>query len=179
MPRLERVSRAGIPEPFRSLLVHSLDLTPTLETFYRQTLGLNVISRWMDGGQYLREVVLRLVDTEKPVGYGAIRIQLGHLPPRCATRVKEEQVPFGSILRADDIPHLGWPQAFFRVHSDVHMQRLLGIPEACRLYGRRNLLLDGSRRLLAEVIEILAPVDGFGRHPASPKPCRHHGNGSC
>jgi hypothetical protein len=26
------------------------------------------------------------------------------------------------------------------------------------LYGRRNVLLDGSRRLLAEVIEVLAPV---------------------
>ena len=26
------------------------------------------------------------------------------------------------------------------------------------LYGRRNVLLDGSRRLLAEVIEVLAPA---------------------
>jgi hypothetical protein len=26
------------------------------------------------------------------------------------------------------------------------------------LYGRRNVLLDGNRRLLAEVLEVLAPV---------------------
>jgi len=26
------------------------------------------------------------------------------------------------------------------------------------LYGRRNVLLDGSRQLLAEVFEVLAPI---------------------
>ena len=34
----------------------------------------------------------------------------------------------------------------------------LGLHNAGLLYGRRNVLLDGSRRLLAEVIEVLAPV---------------------
>jgi hypothetical protein len=36
---------------------------------------------------------------------------------------------------------------------------VLGLSEPSDLYGRRNVLLEGSRRLLAEVIEILAPVD--------------------
>ena len=70
----------------------------------------------------------------------------------------EEQRPLGNILQRDAIPHLSWPQAFFRVQSDSHLGHVLYLSEPAVLYGRRNVLLDGSRRLLAEVIEILAPA---------------------
>ncbi len=158
LPRLEKLRVEEVPQPYRQLLVHSEDLTPTLERFYSQTLGLAVLNRWREDNSYLREVLLHLVESGAKVGYGAIRIMLGHLPPSCVTRVLEEQAPFGSILNRQGIPHLSWPQAFFRAQPDVHMQRVLGLPQACPLYGRRNVLLDGSRRLLAEVVELLAPV---------------------
>jgi hypothetical protein len=38
------------------------------------------------------------------------------------------------------------------------MSSVLHLPQQNDLYGRRNVLLDGHRRLLAEVIEVLAPV---------------------
>jgi len=158
LPRLEKLSAQEIPRPYRKLLVHSVDLTPTLETFYSQTLSLAVLNRWREDDSYMREVVLRLVESGKKVGYGAIRILLGHLPPPCVARVLEEQAPFGNILQTEGIPHISWPQAFFSAQPDVHMRRVLGMHQACRLYGRRNVLLDGSRRLLAEVVEFLAPV---------------------
>jgi chorismate-pyruvate lyase len=168
-PRLERLGVDKMPQPYRKLLVHSMDLTPTLEAFYRRTLALTVLSRRREGASYMREVVLRLAGSGKRVGYGVIRIALEHLPPKSAMRVLENQVPFGSILQRDAIPHLSWPQAFFSVEADPHLKRVLGLPESCRLYGRRNVLLNGSRRLLAEVIEVLAsvssdPARGPGRN---------------
>jgi hypothetical protein len=54
---------------------------------------------------------------------------------------------------------VSWPQAFFRVEADPHMVRVLRLSQPGSLYGRRNVLLDGSRRLLADVLEVLAPVD--------------------
>jgi hypothetical protein len=39
------------------------------------------------------------------------------------------------------------------------MARVLNLKQPCALYGRRNILLDISRRLLADVLEVLAPVD--------------------
>ncbi|HEY5910035.1 MAG TPA: hypothetical protein VJA21_05465 [Verrucomicrobiae bacterium] len=160
LPCLEKVGEEQIPQPYRKLLVHSMDLTPTLESFYHRTLGIFVLHRWRDGDTYRREVILRLAGDWQRVGYGAIRIELRHLPPASAARVLAEQVPFGSILQADGIPHLSWPQDFFRAEPDPHLRSMLGLRRNAGVYGRRNVLLDGSRRLLAEVVELLAPVAG-------------------
>jgi chorismate-pyruvate lyase len=158
LPAIEPLSGEDVPEPYRKLLVHSSDMTPTLEAFYQRLLGLTVLSREIQGEEYLREVVLRLADDGQPVEYGVIRICLGHLPSSARERVLQEQRPMGNILRGEGVPHISWPQVFFRTESDSHTSAVLRVPERCALYGRRNVLLDGNRRLLAEVIEILAPV---------------------
>jgi chorismate-pyruvate lyase len=158
LPRIEQLKGVEVPEPYRKLLVHSSDMTPTLEDFYRLPLGLTVLSREIASEEYLREVVLKLAGGGPPVSYGVIRICLGHLPAPARERVLQEQRPMGNILRSEGIPHISWPQAFFRAQSDAHTSVVLGLRASCDLYGRRNVLLDGSRRLLAEVIEILAPV---------------------
>jgi chorismate-pyruvate lyase len=159
LPQIEQLNGDALPEPYRNLLVHSADMTPTLEDFYQRRLALTVLSREVMSEEYLREVVLKLADDGQAVEYGVIRICLGHLPGPARQRVLQEQRPMGNILQSEGIPHISWPQAFFRVLSDSHTSAVLRLPEPCELYGRRNVLLDGSRRLLAEVIEILAPVE--------------------
>jgi len=157
-PAIRELRGREVPQPYRSLLVHSTDMTPTLERFYKQRVGLMVLSRELQESAYLREVVLHRGDDYTPVEYGVIRICLDHLPPPAARRVLEEQAPFGNILQTEALPHMSWPQAFFNVESDAHMRAVLRLDHHQSLFGRRNVLLDGSRRLLAEVIEILAPV---------------------
>src|SRR6266851_2067752 len=44
LPALERLSDDEVPQPYKALLVHSLDMTPTLEKFYRQPIDLTVLS---------------------------------------------------------------------------------------------------------------------------------------
>lgn len=158
LPLINDLVGAEMPQPYRDLLVHSSDMTPTLEAFYRQPMRLSVLTREQHDVSYLREVVLKSADDARPVEYGVIRISLNHLPPPASLRVLEEQRPLGNILQSEGIPHLSWPQSFFSVHSDSHLSHVLYLAQPAVLYGRRNVLLDGSRRLLAEVIEILAPV---------------------
>jgi chorismate-pyruvate lyase len=121
-------------------------------------MRLTVLTREQQDYSYLREVVLKTAKDSHPVEYGVIRICLDHLPAPASLRVLEEQKPLGNILQTDSIAHLSWPQAFFRIQSDSHLGHVLYLSQPCTLYGRRNVLLDGSRRLLAEVIEILAPA---------------------
>jgi hypothetical protein len=158
LPPLERLKEEEVPQPYKGLLVHSQDMTPTLENFYRKPLGLTVLSRERHNDSYYREVILTIQDGVRPVEYGAIRICLEHLPPVVRERVLEEQWPFGHILQTEGLPHISWPQAFFRAESDSHTRSVLRFRRPRSLYGRRNVLLDASRRLLAEVIEVLAPV---------------------
>jgi hypothetical protein len=159
-PSVRELRGREVPQPYQSLLVHSSDMTPTLERFFSHRMALTVLSRELQDSAYLREVILKRANDGAPVEYGVIRICLDHLPPPAARRVLEEQAPFGNILQTEGIPHMSWPQAFFRVESDPHMRTLLHIAQPEVLFGRRNVLLDGSRRLLAEVIEILGPVSG-------------------
>jgi len=157
-PVLRELKATEVPQPYQALLVHSSDMTPTLARFYRQALRLRVLSRERQDDSYKREVILWLAQDGQPVEYGVIRIFLDRLPPPARRLVLEEQRPLGDILQGEAIPHLSWPKAYFRLKADAHAGTALGLRRAGFLYGRRNVLLDGSRRLLAEVIEVLAPV---------------------
>ena len=158
LPAIHELGGEDVPQPYRGMLVHSSDMTPTLELFYQQPMSLSVLSREQQDYAYLREVILKCSNDRRPVEYGVIRISLNHLPAPARLHVLEEQKPLGSILQSETIAHLSWPQAFFRLQSDPHLAHVLHCRQPEQLYGRRNVLLDGSRRLLAEVIEILAPV---------------------
>lgn len=164
-PRIQAVDEAQIPEPYKRLLVHAEDMTPTLEKFYAQPVGITVLNFDLQSDFYLREVVLNVAGKSSSppeqlsIEYGVIRIFLNRLTPAARRRVLEQRRPFGSILREEGIAHSSWPQSFFRVEADARLTSLLRIRQAQELYGRRNILLDASRHALAEVIEILAPVD--------------------
>jgi hypothetical protein len=159
MVKIESLHGEAIPQPYRGLLVHSSDMTPTLEQFHGQRLDLTLLNREIQDTEYLREITLNLRDRSRAVEYGVIRIYLNRFSPKTKELILGERKPLGNILHSEAIAHLGWPQAFFRVQSDAHMQAVLHLKRPSPLYGRRNLLLDGSRHILAEVIEVLAPVD--------------------
>lgn len=170
VPALKELKGTEVPQPYQELLVHSSDMTPTLAGFYGQSLGLRVLGREREGDSYKREVILWLAGDKRPVEYGVIRICLDRLPPGARRLVLEEQRPLGDILHGEMIPHLSWPQAFFQLKADAHAGAALGLRRARLLYGRRNVLLDGSRQLLAEVIEVLAPVARSERAALGAKP---------
>jgi chorismate-pyruvate lyase len=157
-PVLEELDPAAVPQPYQALLVHSSDMTPTLTRYFGQAMKLQVLNREHQDDSYKREITLWLADGSRPVEYGVIRICLDLLPSAARHGVLQEQRPLGEILQQESIPHRSWPNAFFRLKSDAHAGGALGSPRHGFLYGRRNLLFDDSRRLLADVIEVLAPV---------------------
>ena len=164
LPRIAELEEEATPQPYRRLLAHSFDMTPTLESFYGGPVSLKVIGREVEPHTYSREVVLTLGPDELPIEYGVIRIRLDRFDARAKSRVLGEECPLGKILGDEGIAHSSSPRAFFRVESDPHINNLLRLKAPCPLYGRRNVLLDGSRHLLAEVIEILAPVHNHVEH---------------
>jgi hypothetical protein len=158
VPVLEELKGPEVPQPYRALLVHSSDMTSTLASFYGETPRLRVLTRERRNDSYKREVILWVTEGARPIEYGVIRIHLDRLPPAARQMVLQEERPLGDILNGEAIAYLSWPQAFFRLKSDAHAGAALGLRHPGFLYGRRNVLLDGSRHLLAEVIEVLAPA---------------------
>lgn len=157
LPRFEVVPGEAIPEPYRGLLVHDRDMTPTLEGHYGGDIHIEVLGRERQGGVYFREVILRLDADGRAVEFGANRIELERLPALVRRLVLEEQLPLGHLLKAHEVPHWGRPSAFFRVESDALMNRAFGLAGVRTLYGRRNTLRDPDGRTMSEVVEILPP----------------------
>ncbi len=157
LPRIERVEGEQVPEPYRRLLVHKNDMTPTLEEFHDSQLFLNVLSRHHRGDFYFREVVLFTEKSKRPVEFGAIKMNIALLPCAARPRILEEHEPLGGVLRDYHVPHSSRPKAFLRVEADDFIKSALQLSGRHILYGRRNTLLDAQQRPFAEVVEILPP----------------------
>lgn len=160
LPRIDPVPAGELPEPYRALLAHDRDMTPTLEAFHRSEIHIEVWSRAQRENQYLREVVLRLDRNQRPVEFGANRVYLDAFEPSVRKLILDEYLPLGQILRLKAIPHAGHPTAFLRVEPDAQMRRAFGLhgAETRALYGRCNTIRDPQNRPLSQIVEILCPV---------------------
>jgi hypothetical protein len=168
LPAIEPVKPEEIPEPYRGLLVHHNDMTPTLAAFHASTIQLRVLSRELRDDFYFREVVLLSDGPVVPVEFGAIRINLALFSPAARRHILDERAPLGHLLRAHSIPHASQPKGYFRLPADALMMEALTLTKGYLLYGRRNTLLDSVHRPLAEVVEILPPVREPGVNLVAP-----------
>jgi len=164
LPSVARVEGQDIPAPYRSLLVHEHDMTPTLEDAYRRSIQLRVLQYQRRDNVASRQVALVVEGNEKPVAFGAIKMHLEHFPPRARRMVLERKQPLGTILRTQGIEHTSHPDAFVRVTSDAVINGALQLSGSYQLFGRRNVILDSEQRTLAQVVEILPPSNGIS-HP--------------
>ena len=158
LPKIERIESGQIPEPYRALLVHENDMTPTLEKYHRANIHLRILGRDRRGDSYFREVVLQLDGNDKPVEFGANKVSLALFPPRARQVILEERIPLGTILRQCEIRHHTVAKAFFRLQADDFIRQALNLHESAVLYGRRANILDPQKRPLSEIVEILPPL---------------------
>src|SRR5256885_1862299 len=99
LPRIQKISAEEMPEPYRALLAHSNDMTPTLEKFHRVTIHVKILHREQRDDAYFRQVTLMLDDTDKAVEFGAIKVSLALFPPKARQLILDEHLPLGSILK--------------------------------------------------------------------------------
>ena len=158
LPAIESLAGEQIPEPYKSLLVHSKDMTSTLERFHGESVHLKVLSRQQCDDFYFREVVLVMDQAGLPVEFGAIKINLVLFPPHARRQILQEQHPLGHILEEQKISYVSRPKAFLKVGSDSFIEGALSLPAPSFVFARRNALLDSAQRPMAEVLEILPPI---------------------
>jgi len=157
-PELITINGKEMPEPYRELLVHDDDMTPTLEKFHGERIHLRLIGREQSENFYVREVVLEAGLANKPVEFGAIAIHLKHFPKHSQELILGESVPLGTILGSHNIKHQSHPQAYFKVQSDPLITEAFGLSKSTGLYGRCNVHKDLEGNRLAEIVEILPPA---------------------
>lgn len=155
MPEVTPLFEQHMPEPYKQLLVHKNNMTPTLETYHSDTIHIERINLLPGHEQTTREIILRLDRNNKPVEYGASRIFLRKLPPKALPLVAEGKVPLGTILRICECIHTVELAGFFKVKTTPFFLGIFDTSDISPLYGRRNTLTAPDGSALAEVCEIL------------------------
>jgi len=157
LPAAVRVEDRDVPEPYKSLLVHPRDMTPTLAGFYHRGIQLRVLRHTLRHDVFSREIILLLEGDQRPVVFGAIKIYLERFPDEARRLVQEMKLPLGTILQTQGIAHTSRPEAYIQVTADSTINSALGLSGSHLLYGRRNVLWNDSQEPLAKVVEILPP----------------------
>jgi hypothetical protein len=150
-----------IPEPYRTLLVHDTDMTPTLARFHAAEIGLRVLQQVESEDCVMRAVVLdREVGqrAREAVEYGAIGIQLESFAEPVRRRIRSGQRPLGSILEEEGIAHGSHPRGYFQIRIGENLGDLLQAPVGARLFGRCNVLSDAQGIAFADIVEILPSI---------------------
>lgn len=160
-PELQEITEAQMPGPYRGLLVHDRDMTRTLEDFCGHPVHLRLLHVERIGEEFHRRVLL-VSDDGRTVEFGAILIHLQHFDDAARGEILEGRSPLGAILHAHSIEYLCRPLGYLRFHSGGPIHEAFGLPAGTVLFGRVNRIQDGRMRVLAEVIEILPPLEVGG-----------------
>lgn len=155
LPPVEFIDGNTMPLPWRKLLVHTSDMTPTLRDHHGSAMSLEVVQAEMSDEYVMRQVVLHRATDNAPVEYGAIGIQLEGFPQQVKQLIREGKQPLGGILETEGIPHQSAPRAYFTIEADEHISELLLVHPCTLLYGRCNALTHPGGIVFADIVEIL------------------------
>lgn len=159
MPEITPLFDWHMPEPFKRLLAHERNMTPTLETFHRDSIHIERLNVVPDRDECSREVILRLDNDKRPVEYGASRIFVNRLPQKARDQICEGHVPLGSVLNQNNCHHTVELSGFFKVKPTSFFTNVFSDTNGTALYGRRNRLVAPDGHPIAEVCEILPPTE--------------------
>ncbi|MEO0477835.1 MAG: hypothetical protein AAF085_17995, partial [Planctomycetota bacterium] len=147
-----------LPDPYRTLLAHDRDMTGTLETYFKQPMTLRVHVKRVEGDSLYRQVSLVGMNDGRPAEFGAIRIDLSCFDGETRELVAECKIPLGRVLREHDVAYVSSPSAYLEVTPDKLLSEALQVSTG-PLYGRKNELKMPDGRAIAQIIEILPPLD--------------------
>jgi hypothetical protein len=157
LPRVEEINPDDIPLPYRSLLVHRVDMTLTLERHFGGRVALRPLATFTIGPWYFRRVLLAQEYTGRPVEMGAIRIKVGAFPDRIRKQILKNDVPLGRLLRDGGVQYESRPKLFLSLTPNPEMMGVFWMREPKTLYGRRTEMIhDGTK--IGDIVEILPLV---------------------
>ena len=157
MPHVEVVSPDAIPVPYRSLLVHDVDMTITLERHFGGHVMLRPLSTFKRGASYFRRVLLVQEYSGRPVEMGAIRMRLDAFTQRLRRQILRNAVPLGRLLRDAKFSYESRVIAFLAVTPNPEMMGVFWMRESHVLYGRRTeIVRKGSK--IGDIVEVLPLV---------------------
>ena len=153
------IEGSQMPEPYRGLLVHASDMTHKLQAFAGQRIHVRVLHMREEGARLERRVLLICDDDDQIVEFGAIRIHLDRFPEAAREEIRGAHIPLGAILKRHAIAHRCEPRFYFRLKGSDFLKEAFQLEVNTALYGRLNHILGAKGEKLADVVEVLPPLE--------------------
>ncbi len=157
MPHVKAIKPDQIPLPYRSLLVHDVDMTLMLERHFGGRVALRPLSTFTIGRSYFRRVLLVQEYSGRPVEMGAIRMRLDAFSQRLQAKISRNTIPLGRLLRDAKVEYRSQAIAFLAITPNPEMMGVFWMREPKTLYGRRTeVTRHGSK--IGDIVEVLPMV---------------------
>lgn len=156
-PKISLVEPKNIPPPYKSLLVHDIDMTLTLERHFGGQIVLRPLSTFTSRGSYFRRVLLTQEYSGQPVEMGAIRMKLDAFGMTVRRKILQNKIPLGRILRDGHFNYVSRIKTFLVVKPNPEMMGVFWMREPRPLYGRQTELIRQGRKI-GDIVEILPLV---------------------
>jgi chorismate-pyruvate lyase len=165
IPVASAITAEEMPDPYRSLLVHTHHMTVTVEQFYTDSVNVQVLESRQDAHEYTRKILLSLTGSGRVVQFGVVRIDLNLLTDRVRNQILAGTTPLGRVLIQNNVLRQVRPTSYVRVTPNSAMRSWFAMAADEPLYGRLGVI-DTDGQPAIEVLEILSPVDSFTTHTA-------------
>lgn len=157
------ISGDDMPEPYKSLLVHTHHMTVTVEKHYGGPVDVTVLEAARAGDEYARKILLEVRGTRKVVQFGIVQIDLSLLSEPVRAKIVEGKTPLGRVLIEHNVLRHILPAGYLKVEPCPELCEWFGLAEPTTTYGRLGIIYTDGKPAI-EVLEILAPV-GEPPHP--------------
>lgn len=153
-PAVRVIPASRVPAPYRALLVHERDMTPTLEAHHGGPVALRALSTLREGVSYFRRVLLVRRSSGCPVVMAAVRLDITAFSRSVRDRILGNRVPLGRVLRDGGVDYRSRPTAFLAVRPNPEMLGVFWMKAPRTLYGRQTEITLKDRSV-GEIVEIL------------------------
>lgn len=147
----------SVPQPYDSLLDHHEHMTVTVESFYGESVDVQVHRCHTQDNWYSREITLVTETSRQVVQYGIVRLDISTLEGHVWKKIESQTVPLGRVLIENNVLREVQMCGLWRVSAGPELASLLGIAVGDPLFGRTALIYcDGAPAI--ELLEIVAPT---------------------
>lgn len=153
----EHIPSSETPEPFKQLLVHDHHMTVTMESFHGDQVCVEILESRQAGDSYARQIVLRLLETNRIVQFGIVRFNLEYVTPTVRQEILAGQVPLGRVLINHNVLRHIDLGAVMRIVAGDNLARALQTPVGTVTYGRLATIFC-NRAPAVDLLEIASPV---------------------
>ena len=153
----QRRSSTELPSAYAELLAHDEHMTVTVEAFHQSPVSVEVLHSRIEGGFYIREILLRSTSDRVIVQYGIVRLRLDALDDEPKKAILSETIPLGRVLIEHNVLRNVELVELWEIHMGKRLATHFGCEEGTTTFGRTAMIYFRDQPAL-ELVEIVRPI---------------------